>query len=393
MSVENIDKFVEYASNELGVDAATGDKSFAPSDEQQASQILRLANENGIPLGPQGSGTKLSWLSGDSPVYALSTTRMNSVVEHTWQDMTCTVQAGCTWDTLQSQLGKYGQFVALDPLWPDLATVGGVIASNDSGALRLRYGGLRDSLIGMTVVLADGTIAKSGGKVVKNVAGYDLPKLFCGSFGTLAFITDITFRLHSLPPHTQTFSMIAASVVTLERIMLQIMDRHFSLQSMQLRTVNKDVALDLRLMATESVISSQLKLLSELGPFVAEDDAVWETRQNLFKNYQNGFVFKLTTMSTEIASYIDAILNAGGEAAAQSIGILYGWLPQEASDLLKGLRSSTEAKSGSLTLLQGIAPGLDRWGKLPNSISLMREIKRRFDPNAILNPGRFLGGI
>jgi len=183
--------------------------------------------------------------------------------------MTCTVQAGCTWAALQSQLGKHGQFVALDPLWPDRATVGGVVASNDSGVLRTRYGGLRDLLIGITVVLADGTIAKSGGKVVKNVAGYDLPKLFCGSFGTLAFIADVTFRLHSLPPHTQTFSVTATSAAALQGIMLEIMDRHFSLQSIQLRTVNKAVALDLRLMAMESVISSQMKLLSELGPFVA----------------------------------------------------------------------------------------------------------------------------
>src|SRR5215467_11294860 len=94
MSVGNINKFVDCASNTLGMDAATAGKSFAPTDEQQASQILRLANENGVPLGPQGSGTKLSWLSGDSPAYALSTKRMNSAVEHTWQDMTCTVQAG-----------------------------------------------------------------------------------------------------------------------------------------------------------------------------------------------------------------------------------------------------------------------------------------------------------
>ncbi len=96
--------------------------------------------------------------------------------------------------------------VALDPLWPERATVGGVLAANDSGALRLRYGGLRDLIIGMTMVLADGTIAKSGGKVVKNVAGYDLHKLMTGSFGTLGVITEVNFRLHPVEQHARTLT-------------------------------------------------------------------------------------------------------------------------------------------------------------------------------------------
>ncbi len=128
--------------------------------------------------------------------------RFDRVLEHTWQDLTCTVQAGCTWQSLQDALAQHGQFVALDPLWPERATVGGIIASNDSGSLRLRYGSLRDLVIGMTVVLADGTVAQVGGKVVKNVAGYDLHKLLIGAFGTLGVITEVTFRLHAIPRHT-----------------------------------------------------------------------------------------------------------------------------------------------------------------------------------------------
>ena len=107
---------------------------------------------------------------------------MNALRDHAWQDMTCTVEAGCPWAAMQVGTRRHGQMVALDPLWPDRATVGGIVACNDSGALRLKFGGLRDLIIGMTIVLADGTIAKSGGKVVKNVAGYDLHKLMTGSF-------------------------------------------------------------------------------------------------------------------------------------------------------------------------------------------------------------------
>ena len=121
--------------------------------------------------------------------------------------MTATVEAGCSWSAMQAALARHGQFVALDPLWPDRATVGGIVATNDSGPLRLRYGSLRDLIIGMTIVLADGTIARTGGKVVKNVAGYDLHKLMTGAFGTLGIITEVTFRLHSVPRHTRSFTV------------------------------------------------------------------------------------------------------------------------------------------------------------------------------------------
>ena len=139
--------------------------------------------------------------------------RLAALREHTWQDLTCTVEAGCTWSSLQSGLAQHAQQVALDPLWPERATIGGAIATNDSGSLRLRYGSLRDLVIGMTIVLADGTIAKTGGKVVKNVAGYDLHKLMIGAFGTLGVVTEVTFRLHAIPKHTETLTFGAANRV------------------------------------------------------------------------------------------------------------------------------------------------------------------------------------
>src|SRR5713101_1270815 len=144
-----------------------------------------------------GVQTKLAW--GNSPAHAgliLSTARMNEIIEHAWADLTVTVQAGCTIQRLQETLAQHGQRLALDPLWPEKATVGGVLSTNDSGALRLRFGALRDLIIGVTIALPDGTLASSGGKVVKNVAGYDLPKLVTGAFGTLGVITRAVFRLH-----------------------------------------------------------------------------------------------------------------------------------------------------------------------------------------------------
>ncbi len=221
-----------------------------PANTQQVSEILRFANENHLTVSPSGGCTKHSWGNPNANKHPSSTlTRLNRVIEHPWQDLTCTVQAGCTWQQLQETLKKHGQFVALDPLWPERATVGGILATNDSGALRHRYGSLRDLVIGMTIVLADGTIARSGGKVVKNVAGYDLCKLVTGSLGTLAVITEATFRLHPLPQHTQTFTVSAPQAKQLAPLMASIRGSHLLTQALQLRGDANGFHLDIQLNA------------------------------------------------------------------------------------------------------------------------------------------------
>ena len=204
----------------LRLDEDEGTIAVAPANAEQVSAILRFANENSLAVTPCGGGTKQDWGKAANPALGstlipaliLETRRLDTLRDHTWQDMTATVEAGCRWSAMQSALARHGQFVALDPLWPDRATVGGIVAANDSGPLRLKYGSLRDLIIGMTIVLADGTIARTGGKVVKNVAGYDLHKLMTGAFGTLGIITEVTFRLHSVPRHTRSFTVTSPAV-------------------------------------------------------------------------------------------------------------------------------------------------------------------------------------
>ena len=154
-----------------------------------------MPNDAGLRVAPRGGGTKLTW--GNPPARVdliVSTARLDQIIEHAWADLTVTVEAGCTMQNLQERLARHGQRLALDAMWPERATVGGVLSTNDSGALRLRFGGLRDLIIGVTLALPDGTLARSGGKVVKNVAGYDLPKLATGALGTLGVIARATFR-------------------------------------------------------------------------------------------------------------------------------------------------------------------------------------------------------
>lgn len=169
-----------------------------PSSPQEAAALMRAAAELGLAVVVRGSGTRLHW--GNPPErcdLVIETTGLDEVVEHAAGDLVATVQAGVRLERLSEVLGAAGQRLALDP--PGGGTVGGVLATGVAGPLRLRYGTPRDLLIGITVVRPDGTIAKSGGKVVKNVAGYDLGKLFAGSRGTLGLITQATFRLHPVP--------------------------------------------------------------------------------------------------------------------------------------------------------------------------------------------------
>src|SRR6202047_5252689 len=177
----------KYVRTAAANDAVAGvQPSFVvePGSEQELAKVVKLADAAGLAVIPRGGGTKLAW--GNRPACAdviLSTARLSRVIEHAWADLTVSVEAGCTIARLQETLAKHGQRLALDALWPERATVGGVLSTNDSGALRLRFGSLRDLVIGVTLALADGTVASSGGRVVKNVAGYDLPKLGAGGVG------------------------------------------------------------------------------------------------------------------------------------------------------------------------------------------------------------------
>src|ERR1017187_6946904 len=217
---------------ELLVPAQTSERDgkpvLSPQTTEEISAIARYANQHNLAIEITGAGTKRSWGNPVAANILLDTTHLTGVVSHSWQDLTATVAAGTPWATMQRTLAQHNQQVALDPLWPETATIGGIIATNDSGPMRLKYGSLRDLIIGMTIVLADGTIAKSGGKVVKNVAGYDLHKLMTGAFGTLGVITEVTLRLHPIPAETRTWTISLTSVDDIGELMMKILDSQFS---------------------------------------------------------------------------------------------------------------------------------------------------------------------
>jgi len=378
--------------------------AVTPANAQQVSEILRYANENGITVALVGGNTKRSWGNPAKTAIRLELTRLNRIVEHPWQDLTCTVQAGCTWQQLQQTLAKHGQFVALDPLWPERATVGGILATNDSGALRHRYGSLRDLVIGMTLVLADGTIARTGGKVVKNVAGYDLCKLVTGSFGTLAVITEATFRLHPLPQHAQSFTVFASQATQLAPLMHSIRASHLLTQSLQLRGGANGFHLDVQLNAHPEARQREiLRQKTEAAGLKLESisNDIWRARELLIMQ-PNRLIFKATMFPEDTVAFAQEVEEKGGESVTQSFGIMYVSFPAHelSFKLAEEFRNHIGLRAGATSLVSRpiSSTETETWaftteGERSNTFSLMQAIKHKFDPNHTLNPGRFLGGI
>jgi len=360
-----------------------------PSAETEVAGILRWANQDGLAVIPRGGGTKQDWSNPPTRNdVQLSTARLNRILEHAWADLTVTVESGCTIAALQTAVAEHGQRLAIDALWPEQATVGGVVSSNDSGTLRLAYGSLRDLIIGITLVLADGTIARSGGKVVKNVAGYDLPKLATGAFGTLGVITQATFRLHPLPRNTCTLTVAAANPDTAQALLLEIQSAKLALAALQLRfAANTEPSIDVLLEGTEEGIAAQQATLGTLAPFTDGSTEVWQARQEIAGR---PMVSKFSVLPSHIVRSIAAIERLRvpqWRAAVQATGI--GWLSTETP--AESLRAELERDGGSLAVLRG--PRADTWGEPGDALPLMRTLKRQFDPKGTLNPGRFVGGI
>ncbi|HEX5435296.1 MAG TPA: FAD-binding oxidoreductase [Candidatus Angelobacter sp.] len=384
----------------------------APGDVSQVAEVLRFAQANRLAVTPTGGGTKPDWGHSVAADIQLSMRRMAKVREHAWQDMTCTVEAGCAWAEMQRVLAGHGQMVALDPLWPERATVGGILATNDSGALRIRFGGLRDLVIGLTFVLADGTIAKSGGKVVKNVAGYDLHKLLTGSFGTLGVIAEVNFRLHPAERFGQTWSVTArgpqaADPISFAQPLSVLMDSQMTPSSVQLRASTKECALDIRVASLPECVGeyeTRIRSIFDGYTVTASDDAAWDARQQIFdSNFE--VVLKASVVAGEVCSVASELQKwAHGEGAdiamvCQANGLMtvglhsHGDAAVRLVELLRGRLRNSGGSAIALRISDAIRDAVDVWGPHPDALALMREIKRRFDPGRILNPGRFVGNI
>lgn len=402
---------VRLAAPADAIDGARPQMIVEPSAESQVAAVLRLASSAGLGVAPRGGGSKLGWGNAPRSIdLILSTRRLDRVIEHAWGDMTATVQAGCRVAELQRVLAEHGQRLALDPLWPERATVGGILATNDSGALRARYGTLRDLILGVTIALPDGTLARSGGKVVKNVAGYDLPKLMNGALGTLGVITEATFRLYPLPAHVRCLRFHASEVSALHRLMLRVLDSTLVLTGAQLAVASEAApVLDLRCEGIADALDDQIAQLMQLGtglsvePLEAGD---WDMYEALWTDAEQSLVCKVSVLPGDVHALVQTIrrvaepLRLIWDLKIQALGSgmlrVSGANEQALLAALSILRAEIGQLSGSCVALHApldVKQRIDVWGAEPGALPLMRRVKDRFDPQHVLNPGRFVGGI
>src|SRR6266851_5561849 len=403
-------KFIALVGNEYlraasAADAIAGVQPklvIEPGTESELAEVLRLSNEAGLAVIPRGGGTKHGW--GNPPARAdliLSTARLTEIIEHAWADLTVSVEAGCTIQRLQETLAQHGQRLALDPLWPEKATVG--------GALRLRFGALRDLIIGVTIALPDGTLASSGGKVVKNVAGYDLPKLVTGALGTLGVITRAVFRLHPLPRNTVSLSIPTSHVYETQRFVHAVQDSKLAHAALQSRFSGETQPIsDILFEGTEVGLAAQETQLRNLSglPSLSKTASVWTARQDLwgFSDPESTAIAKVTILPSNLARMIELFERTANASQLRWRALIYatgiGWLRLEGAveplhRALGLLRRELEGQGGSLVLLHRPEkmPEFDAWGSAGDSLPLQRAVKQRLDPKSTLNPGRFVGGI
>ena len=390
----------------------------APSSTAEVSALLRAAASAGLTVVPRGAGTGLSWgLPPSSCDLVVEMRAMDEVLEHAAGDLVARVQAGATIGQLAVALASAGQQLALDA--PAEATVGGVVAAGLAGPRRFRYGAPRDLLIGLVVVRADGVIAHSGGKVVKNVAGYDLGKLFTGSQGTLGLITEATFRLHPLPaavawvtaefgPAERAEAVAAVASAASSVLVPSAVELDWPGGSQRMLRVG------VLLEGTESGVAERAKQMSELLASAGGPVAVSEAAPARWGTLPAGVtVVRVSFWVSALDSVLEALVSAGAEAGVRSAvsgpagaGALYACLDPDTSDddavrfvgVLRGelAESRGAAPRGSVVVLAAppaVLAAAAAGGSVPGA-ALMRAVRDQFDPDHRMFPGRlaFTGG-
>jgi glycolate oxidase FAD binding subunit len=378
----------------------------APASTAQTAQVLRAAAAHGLRIVARGAGTKLGWGSPPAAVdLLLDTSRLDGVVEHAAGDLVVVVRAGTTLDQLQSALAEAGQQLALDHPHPG-ATIGGTVATNTSGPRRLLYGTLRDLMIGATFVRADGVVAKSGGKVVKNVAGYDFGKLLIGSYGTLGVLTEAAFRLHPLPRAARFLSVEVPGGDEAGSVVAALLGSQVVPAAVEVdRPAGGGVTVGVLVEGTEQGVAARGRTTAQvLGDATETDDPPAWFGAYPFDSAQVGL--KLTTEIAGLPALLAAVAATAERRAVpiavrgSAAGVVYAGLarevePEAAAAVVTDLRGSAPRYGGSVVVLTAPAPvrdALDMWGPVP-ALDLMRRVKHELDPDRRLAPGRFVGGI
>ncbi|GAC1305914.1 MAG: FAD-binding oxidoreductase [Vulcanimicrobiaceae bacterium] len=395
----------------IGIAAA---RTLRPTSLDEAHRILADAAATAQSVAFVGGATELGFGYAPRGVdVLLETTALDRVVEYHPADMVVEVECGITLAALQEALRPHGQRLALDPPHGDRATLGGLVATNAFGPRRTRYGSLRDLIVGVSLIRADGTRARGGGKVVKNVAGFDLPKLAVGSLGSLGMIATATFRLHPLPETTSARRVAGRPVEEIALVVREMLARQLEpvavIATREADAYDLDVVFDgfssgvaeqcLRFDALASALGVESQPLDDVASAFARDVAA-----RSFGDVRMRFALPPDAFARFEREALVALRRTVPELRAvayPTLGVVFAGAATRdvdgASDALAAARRVAEAAGGNAVVLEAtdpiVAERLDAYGTLPPSFGLMRGLKDRFDPSHRLNPGRFLGRL
>ncbi|HEX4948578.1 MAG TPA: FAD-binding oxidoreductase [Blastocatellia bacterium] len=403
-----------------------------PHTVEELSEMLSFAMSEGLTVIPAGAGT---WLNmGNPPVRAhliISTTHMSRVLEYEPADLTVTVEAGCPLYTFNQLALQHRQWIPLDPFGDEGATLGAIVATASSGPMRCGFGTPRDWVIGMQVVHAYGLTTRAGGKVVKNVAGYDLCKLYTGSYGTLGVITEISFKLRALPPAERTLVFAANDVNKLCALAARITASDVQPAAMELlsatlhddrvelaTTGDGNYVLAVQFFDEDEAIRWQMAEAARLGnefkhcPLSIEAAVqFWEAFRATEISQEWDLIFKLSVKPSDLPAMIaeaqkylpESPLSMLRAHAASGVLRLHAtsdalnWFrSKERPKRVAELRRRTQEHGGNMVILRApleLKSQVDVWGEIGPAAVLMHALKEKFDPQNLLNPGRFVSGI
>ncbi len=425
----------------LAVDGVVPGVMVSPATIEETSKVMAAAHDRGISVIPVGGGTKMS-LGGIARKadMLLATKRMNRYVDYDIANLTIEVECGATIADVQAKLRTEGggYFLPLDPPHSKAATIGGVVATNDNGPRRLLYGGLRDIILGNTVVLPNGDIVKAGGKCMKNVASYDLTKLFIGSLGSLGLICHTTFRIY-LKPESEATLFLSFKDLKDADVFVRTVRKSFyypaAVELMNAKTtaackdmvpLKGDYVIAVGLEGIAEAVERQIKDLTAMGkqdgaPGSAsvKGDAhhdFWiayrDFTDELAKTYPDLICLKSNFTISRFAEMVAAsekvVKDAGLECALAchaGSGILYMVVltgqdlkaKEEVSVRAINELTGESVKNGGNLIVEkaplSIKEKVSVWGQIREDVVLSRRLKEKFDPAGILNPGRYVGGI
>ncbi|MDO7267159.1 FAD-binding oxidoreductase [Shouchella clausii] len=405
-----------------------------PTSEKEVVGLLKFAYDHGKSVSVQGNGSKRGF-GGLKESYdvLLSLSKYTGVIEHSPGDMVVTVKAGTAFHELQAYLAKHQQQVSLDPAMPHLSTVGGVIASNDSGPKRMGYGSARDIVLGLKVVYPDGTVIRTGGKVVKNVAGYDMNKLFIGSMGTIGVITEITLKLMPLPKceslvfipfQDNRLDELRSFVVTQFDSTLEPTAFEFISPSLaEQLTGRKRWALAIGLEDVESSVIYQENIVKQAVPKEAADvyifrseeaRAFWNGLMNISPNgmgepseqaaikvglkigVKNIDVLQMLAECVALQQRHNLVVYGHGGFGHGLCHVVLQGTSEDVEAAIQALRGTAKKLNGYVIVKHipfFLRQSINVWGDKPDYFSLFEGIKASIDPRRVLNETRFIGGI